>query len=208
MLRAIRSFGAVAVLFGGALLAQPPKDGKDAPAPGGGGDSYLPLKKGNKWTYKVGDNAVKVEVVKVDMVGKEEHFQLDTFVGTEPKMSEWYTVKADGLYRTRVKDDKLEPYVKVLALPVKKDASWEVNTKVGTQTVKGTMKVLDDKEEVTIGGTKYAAVKVEGKDLDVAGAKTTVRTWYVNGKGIIKQEFVLQTNDTVTLTLEKDEIGK
>lgn len=207
MLRAIRSFGAVAVLFGGALLAQPPKDGKDAPAPSGGGD-FLPLKKGNKWTYKVGDNAVRVEVVGTKTVGKEEQFQLDTFVGSEAKMSEWYTVKADGIYRTQVKDDKLEPYVKVLALPAKKDATWEVNTKVGTQTVKGTMKVLDDKEEVTIGGTKYPAVKVEGKDLDVAGAKTTVRTWYVSGKGIVKQEFVLQTNDTVTLTLEKEEISK
>ena len=125
MLRAIRlMLGASAVLFGGTLLAQP----KDAPP----GDGMFPLKLKAKWTYRVGDNDVTVSVVKTEKVGTEDHFQVDTFVGKdakpgEAKTSEWYVVRGDGVYRTKVKDDKLDPYIKVLALPVKKDATWDVH---------------------------------------------------------------------------------
>lgn len=203
MLRATRlSVGAVLVLFGGALLAQPPKDA--APQ----AEGYFPLKVNAKWTYKVGDNFVEVRVVKTDKVGGEEQFQVDTIVGKDPKTTEWYVIKGDGVYRTKVKDDKLDPAVKVLALPVKKDASWDVNTKVGTQTIKGTMRVLNDKEKIKVGETDYETVLVEGKDLDIAGAKTTVRVWFAKGKGIVKEEFVLQTNETVKLELTKYEEGK
>lgn len=202
MLRAIRSVvGAVAVLFGGALLAQPPKDAAQA-------EGYFPLKVNAKWTYKVGDNSVEVRVVKTDKVGAEEQFQVDTIVGKDPKTTEWYVIKGDGVYRTKVKDDKLDPAVKVLALPIKKDASWDINTKVGTQTIKGTMRLLNDKEKIKIGDTDYETVFVEGKDLDIAGAKTTVRLWFAKGKGIVKEEFVLQTNEVVKLELTKYEEGK
>lgn len=202
MVRAIRSFvGAAAVLFGGLALAQPPKGADPA-------DGYFPLKVGAKWTYKVGDNFVEVRVVKVDKVGAEEQYQVDTVVGKDPKTTEWYVVKGDGVYRTKVKDDKLDPPVKVLAVPVKKDATWDINSKVGTQTIKGGMKVLNDKEKVKIGDTEYETVFVEGKDLDIAGAKTTVRLWFAKGKGIVKEEFVLQTNETVKLELSKYEEGK
>ncbi|MBP3959741.1 hypothetical protein J8F10_31225 [Gemmata sp. G18] len=201
MLRAIRSvLGAAAVLFGGAVFAQP----KDAPQ----AEGYFPLKKNTTWTYKVGDNEVKVHVAKSDKVGTEDHFQVDTKVGTEVKMTEVYVIKADGVYRTKVKEDKLDPPVKVLALPIKKDATWDINSKVGTQTIKGTMKVLNDKEEITTPAGKFTTVFVEGKDMDIAGAKTTVRLWFAKERGIVKEEFILQSNEVVKLELSKYEEGK
>ena len=52
MLRTIRSVvGAAAVMLGGVLLAQPPKDVA--------ADGYFPLKVKSKWTYRVGDNDVR-----------------------------------------------------------------------------------------------------------------------------------------------------
>ena len=59
-----------------------------------------------------------------------------------------------------------------------------------------------------VQGTPYDTVVVEGKDLDVAGAKTTVRIWFAKDRGIVKEEFVLQTGDKVTLELSKYEEGK
>jgi hypothetical protein len=204
MLRAIRSVVcAAAVMFGGTLLAQP----KDAQA-----DGYFPLKAKTKWTYKVGDNFVEVAVVKVEKVGGEDHYQVDTVVGKDPKTSEMYVVRADGVYRTKVKDDKLDPIIKVLPLPIKKDATWEVNSKLGTQTIKGTMKVKNDKEKITVkgpsGNVDYETVFVEGENMDVAGAKTTVRIWFAKDRGIVKEEFVLQTGEKVLLELYKYEEGK
>lgn len=209
MLRAIRvAVGAAAVLFGGVLLAQP----KDAPA-----DGYFPLKIKSKWTYKIGDNDVTVSVVKVDKVGTEDHYQVDTFVGKEAKpgeakTSEWYVVRPDGVYRTRVKDDKLDPYVKVLPLPVKKDTAWDINSKLGTQTIKGTLKVKEEKVKVKVkgaaGDVEYDAVLVEGDGVDVAGAKTAIRVWFAKNHGIVKEELSVAGDEKRVLELFKYEEGK
>lgn len=137
-----------------------------------------------------------------------DEYQVDTFVGKDPKTTEWYVVKADGVYRTKVKDDKLDPYVKVLALPVKKDTTWDINSKVGTQTIKGTMKVISEKEKIKTPAGDFEAVFVEGKDMDIAGAKTTVRIWFAKDRGIVKEEFILQTNEKVLLELTKFEEAK
>ena len=197
MTRAIRSvLGAVAVLVGGALLAQPPK--------GGSTDTYFPLKAKAKWVYKVGDNEVTVQVVKSEKKGNEELFQLDTFVGKDAKTSEWCVVKDDGVYRTKVKDDEVTPPVKVLPLPVKKDDTWDINSKLGAQPIKGTMKIKSVGEKLTIGSATFEnVVLVEGENIDVSGAKATVRVWFAKDKGIVKEEFVLQGGEKVTIELKE-----
>ena len=205
MLRTIRVvLGAAAVMFGSVLLAQPPKDAQ--------ADGYFPLKKDTKWVYKVGDNLVEVKVAKVDKVGGEDQYQFDTVVGKDPKTSEVYVVRADGVYRAKVREDKLDPFIKVLALPVKKDASWDINSKLGTQTIKGTMKVKNDKEKVTIKGSggdvTYETVFVEGENMDIAGAKTTMRIWFAKNYGIVKEEVHIQGGEKVLLELFKYEEGK
>ena len=204
MLRAIRCVLGAAILFGGGLLAQPPAD------------NYFPLKLKSKWTYKIGDNFVDVTVAKMDKVGGDDHYQLDTVVGKDPKMSETVFVRTDGkdpgVYRSRVKDDKVDPPFKVLALPVKKDASWDVNCKLGTQTIKGTLKVKNDKETIKLkgpnGDVEYETVLVESENMDIAGAKTTMRIWFAKNYGIVKQEVIVQGNDRVLLELFKYEEAK
>ena len=194
-----------AIVFAGTALAQPPA----APR----GADYFPLAKGMKWVYKVGENDVTVSVVKTEKVGTEDHFQVDTFVGKdaktgEAKTSEWYVVRPDGMYRTRVKDDAIVPPMKLLPFPVKAGDAWPVNSKLGTQAVKGTMTVRSDRERVTVAAGEFDTVLVEGIDLDIAGAKTTIRIWYARGRGIVKEEFVLQGGQTVGLELAKFEPGE
>jgi len=186
MLRSIRLFaGAAVVVLASASLAQPPKDMPNA-------DGYFPLKPKSKWTYKVQDQTVEVVVAGTEKFNNEDCTKVDTLVNGKVVASELYSVKADGVYRVKVKDDKIDPPVKVLAVPVKKDVSWELKSKVGSQTVSGTYKIKDDKEKVETPAGKFEAVLVEGVDLDVAGTKTTVRTWFVKDKGIVKLEYKIQ----------------
>ena len=49
---------------------------------------------------------------------------------------------------------------------------------------------------------EFEAVEVEGVELDVAGAKTTVRLWFVKDKGIVKLYYKIAENET---TLELTE---
>ncbi|MBA4189559.1 MAG: hypothetical protein C0467_16360 [Planctomycetaceae bacterium] len=200
MLRLTRLFiGSVVVLFGGSILAQPPKD---TTAPNAEG--YFPIKLKTKWTYKVQDQNIEVVVSGNEKVGTEDCTKVDTMVNGKVVASELYVIRGDGVYRVKVKDDKIDPPVKVLQIPVKKGESWEVKSKVGTQTVAGTFKVKEDKEKVKVMDKEVEAVLVEGLDLDVAGTKTTVRMWFVKDKGIVKLSYKIQDAESV-LELSKFE---
>jgi hypothetical protein len=187
--------GATALLLGEVDLAQP-------------GNEYFPLKQKTKWTYKVLDQTVEVVVNGTEKFNNEECTKVDTLVNGKVVASELYSVKPDGVYRVKVKDDKIEPPVRVFAIPAKKDFEWEIKSKVGNQSVSGKFKVKDISEKVTTpGGTTYEAVLVEGNDMEIAGTKTTVKTWYAKGVGVVKLEFKIQ--DAVsTLELTKFEEGK
>jgi hypothetical protein len=171
--------GATALLLGEVDLAQP-------------GNEYFPLKQKTKWTYKVLDQTVEVVVNGTEKFNNEECTKVDTLVNGKVVASELYSVKPDGVYR----------------VPAKKDFEWEIKSKVGNQSVSGKFKVKDISEKVTTpGGTTYEAVLVEGNDMEIAGTKTTVKTWYAKGVGVVKLEFKIQ--DAVsTLELTKFEEGK
>jgi hypothetical protein len=184
-----------------------------APIPKGAGRStgseYFPLATGTKWTYKIGEIEATVTVTGTEKVKDEDCARVETTVGAESgiKTSEMFAVRGDGVYRVKVKDDLINPPVKLLPLPIKADASWEVESKIGTQVVKGTMTVKDTAAKVKTPHGEFEAVLVEGKDMDVAGAKTTVRVWFVKGHGIVKQEFTINGADPISLELAKFESG-
>ena len=98
MLRTLRLIaGAVAVLVTSTAIAQT-----------SGGDLF-PLKKGSKWVYKVAEQEVTVVVAGNEKYGNEDCIKVDTMVGGQVKASELYYVKPDGIYRAKVKDDKVDP---------------------------------------------------------------------------------------------------
>jgi hypothetical protein len=192
MLRVTRLLvGAAAVLLGGSLLAQPPKDA----APNAGG--YFPLKQKTKWTYKVQDQTIEVVVTGTEKAGTDEYTKVDTLVNGKVVASELYSVRGDGVYRVKVKDDKVDPPVKILQIPAKKGDAWDIKSKVGTQDVSGTFKVKEDKEKIKVLDKDVEAIQVEGADLNVAGTKTTVRMWFVKDMGIVKLSYKIQEAESV-----------
>lgn len=197
MLRTLRlTVGAALILAAGTALAQTP------------GADYFPLKLKSKWVYKVADQEVTVEVVGTEKLNDQNCYKLETKVGGQTKASELYFVKPDGVYRAKVKDDKIEPPVKILALPAKKDATWKVDSKVGSQAVKGEFKVTDDKATIKLpAGDFKDVVVVDGADFDIAGTKTSVKQWFAPGKGIVKITFTIMGTES-NLELTKYEEGK
>jgi hypothetical protein len=196
MAHAIRlTVGALVILFAGAVLAQAPKDA----------DGYFPTKPNTTWKYKAGDQVVEVKVAdKTVKFNNEDCVKLETWVGGKEVASELYAVRADGVYRVKVKDDKIDPAIKVLQLPIKKGDAWKFNSKVGTQTVSGEFKVREDKEKIKIGDKEYSdTVAVEGMELDVAGTKTNVKLWFAKDKGIVKLNYKIADAET---TLEMTEV--
>jgi hypothetical protein len=197
MLRTLRYVvGAAVILAASTALAQGPAV------------DLFPVKKGTKWVYKVADQEVTVIVSGPgEKIGDKETVKFETKVGDQVKASELYFVAADGVYRAKVKDDKVDPPVKILAIPAAKGASWKVDSKVGNQTVKGEFKITDDKAKIKVPAGEFDTVLVEGNDFDIAGTKTTVKQWFAPGKGIVKLTYVIQGTES-TLELSKFEEGK
>src|SRR5262245_18952698 len=188
MLRSLRlAGGALVLLVAGTALAQPPKDT----------DSYFPLKAKTKWTYKVGDQTVEVVVAGTEKFNNEDCTKVETLVNGKVIASELYSVKAHGVYRVRVKDDKVDPPIKVVALPVKKDANWDFKSKVGQQSVSGKFTIKSENEKIKIGDKEYETVYIEGVDLDIAGTKTTVKLWLAKNIGIVKLAYKIQESESV-----------
>jgi formylmethanofuran dehydrogenase subunit D len=185
------AIGAAAILLGQVALAQ------------NTGYEYFPL----KWTYKVQDQSVEVLVSGIEKYNNEECTRVDTIVNGKVQASELYIVKTDGVYRVKVKDDRIDPPVKVLAIPPKKGDSWEVKSKVGSQIVSGKFVTKEVSDKVVTPKGPFDAVLVEGVDLDVAGTKTTVKVWFAKGVGIVKLTYKIQDAESV-LELTNYEEGK
>src|SRR5947209_10767141 len=131
--------------------------GKDSP--------YYPLKKDTTWTYKVMGNSIVMKVTGSDKDGTK----VETIVNGKAIASEHIIVKDDGVYRTQINGQKPDAPVRFLKLPPKAGESWEVDTKIQGQAIKG--KFETSNEEVTVTAGKYKTLKVEGKDFDIAGMK-------------------------------------
>jgi hypothetical protein len=197
MRHSLRSaLGALVILAAGTALAQPPA-----------GSEYFPLKQNSKWEYKVGDQTVVVEVKGTEKLDKDDAVRVVTKVGDKEVTNELYVVKADGVYRAKVMAEKVEPPVKILQFPIKKDASWKIASKVGNQEIKGEFKIKDDKEKVKVGGVDYETVHVDGPDFDIANNKSAIRQWFAKDKGLVKIEYVIQGTPAI-LELQKYTEGK
>jgi len=182
--------GAVLILVGGVALAAP--EPKDA-APGATGSEYYPLKVKSKWVYKTNDQTVEIEVASAEKDG----FKLETKVNGKTVAAEVVEVKQDGVYRVSVKGDKIDPPIKFLSLPVKKDADWNVNSKVGTQTVKGKFTIKSEAEKVKVPAGEYDTVFVDGPDFDIAGTKTAIKYYFAKNVGVVKLSYEIQGTSSV-----------
>jgi hypothetical protein len=147
--------------------------------------SFYPLKKDNTWTYKVQSNKIEMKVT--DVKGGEA--KIETIVNGKSVASEMIQVKDDGIYRTAINGQKPDKPVKILQLPPKPNDSWEVDSKIQNQTIKG--KFVVGEEKIKAAGKDWSAIVVKGENFSIAGMDTKVTYWFVDGVGIAKLAFEL-----------------
>jgi hypothetical protein len=188
------AFGSLAFLVLAITLTAQEGGGKDSTA-------WYPLKKDTTWTFKVAGNAIVMKVTGQDKDGTK----VETIVNNKSIANEHILVKEDGIYRTAINGLKPESPVLFFKLPPKAGLSWDVDTKIQGQAIKG--KFTTSEEEVTVGAGKYKTFKVAGNDFDIAGMKTNITYWFAENVGIVKLSFSLGGMDAV-LELDKFEAGK
>src|SRR5262245_35502174 len=123
MFRVARLSMACTFAWAALALGQAPMQPAATPPAAGSSSEYFPLKTGNKWTYKLEEkNTLEVAVESV----KDGEGVLVTKAKNRIVAKETIQVKADGIYRSRINDLEIKPPIKILALPAKKDASWDL----------------------------------------------------------------------------------
>jgi hypothetical protein len=185
--------------------AAPAAPAAAAPATPAITNELYPLKVASKWTYKLGETQV-VEIV-VESI-KDGEATLSTRVNGKAVAKESVKVMADGVYRTKINDAPVNPPVKFLALPVKKDTKWSIDSKVQEQPIKGNYIIKEEKEKIkTKDNKEYDCVVVDAPELDVAGTKTSVKQWFSPTKGLVKLSYII-ANYEATIELVEYVEGK
>jgi hypothetical protein len=174
-------------------------------APAQDANPYYPLKVGSEWTYKVQGGPIKVKVAGPEKVGPISGYKLETSAGNKVSATETVAVTPEGVKRLNV--NGLTPEQPILFLPADPEAtkSWDVDTKVGGQAIKG--KFTANKEKVTVPAGTYDAVHVKGDNMTIGTTQTTVEYWFAKDVGIVKLKFTLGSQDA-TLELESYTAGK
>ena len=153
--------------------------------------NYYPLKPGTKWTYHVdAGNGNKVEVInqvaKNETIDGKSMARLETVVNGSVVATTHLTSTAEGVFRCRYNGIEVSPSLCILKYPIKEDAMWETDAKIGPQQLKA--KYTSGKlTEVTTPAGKYKVAPIV-TETDVNGTKIKAKLWFAPGVGIVKQE--------------------
>lgn len=173
-----------------------------------GDTEYYPLKANTVWSYKLGDNTkFRLKALKEEQYEGQPSVRVVMLGEGDKELSyENIQVKKDGVYRLGFEGNKADPPVKFLALPPKDGDKWEVNSKIGKETLKGTFKMGEEKK-VKVPAGEYDTVFTESDDLDANGMKVKFKTYFAKNVGMVKQTITIGTQEVV-IELEKYEEGK
>ena len=171
-------------------------------------ESYYPTAKGSEWTYKVGEATINVKVTD----NSDKGAKLETIVNKKTVATETILVKEDGVYRTQINNDDIEPPVKILDLqggkPVEKGKSWDVKSSIKDQTVEGKFTLTATDEKVTVGDKDYTTVVVDGPDYKIAQTKAGIKMWFAKDIGIVKLSYMIGGNQAQLELQEFKAAGK
>ena len=175
-----------------------------APVPPGAApvatSDYYPLKVGNQWTYRIDEQ--RTLTMRVDKFENGEA-TINTVAGNRTVATDTIKVKPDGIYRIKINNLAITPEIKILALPVKKDTTWDVNSSVQEKKIVGKLTIKEEKVKIKLkDGKEYECVEVDGPDFKVDAATIKIKQWFCPGKGIVKlsyetgpQEAVLELSE-------------
>lgn len=158
-----------------------------------GMSNYYPLKVGSKWTYRVGDQQMVLEVTRTEDVDGTKCAVLETRADNQ-LFTEHVAVGSDGLYRYKAMDAKIVPPVCFFKLPPQRGANWEVDSKLGNLRVQGTFRM--DEVEVTVPKGKFKTY-VSSFDLKQGGQSVSISMYLASGVGMVKQKMEVGGKEVV-----------
>jgi hypothetical protein len=173
---------------------------------------YFPLVVGNTWEYRVGENRFALKVTKMEKVkdakSKETNTaRLELYVNGKSVSYENVGVTPTAVVRYTFEGKAATPPIPFLKLPPTKGETWNVESKVDGQVLKGAFTITEDKETVKVPAGAYTALTVRSKGLEVNGVKLDLTYHFADKVGMVKQVIDFAGQKAV-IELEKFTPGK
>jgi len=151
---------------------------------------YFPTRLRSEWAYHTPAGPVVIEARAAEKFNNLDCIRLEASVRGVTLFTEHIQIKQDGVYRVAQNGIPVEPPYRFIKLPPKKGDSFEVNSMIAMQSVKGVYQVSF--EDVVVGeldNKKFYpnCLKISTEDMDIAGVKTRIVTWYAENVGMVKQ---------------------
>jgi hypothetical protein len=172
-----------------------------------GESPYYPLKVGNTWTYNGPKNSTIVnKVVAHEKVGGVMCAKIETYLNGQATAfaSEHISITKDGIYRNSLNGKEADKPILILKLPPKTGDEWKIESKIGGDTVSGTLKTSEDK--VKVDGKEYDAMVAGGK-LESGNQTVTASNYFVKDMGVAKIKMEIG-GETIEVDLAKFEPAK
>jgi hypothetical protein len=190
-----------------AALAAPSLWAQDKEKAGGAKDKagetpYYPLQVGNTWNYRAGENRYSMRVAKHEKVGDAMTAKVEMLVDGKVRSEENIGVTGDGVYRYSYEGKEAKPSVRFLKLPPKKGDTWDVNSRWGNDTIKGTFKAGE--ETVTVPAGKFETVTSSCDKFTAGDTEISVTYYFAENVGVVRQ-VIEASGQKIVIELEKFE---
>jgi hypothetical protein len=168
---------------------------------------FFPLKVGNTWTYKVGENHFSYRIAKIEKVGGTPCARVEMLVQDKPVSFEHIGIHNGAIARFSFEGKEIKPPIPLLKANARKGDSWPVESKIGDgQVIKGKFVVGEDLDFSVPAGRGHA-ITVTAQDMEVNGVKLNVTYFLTEKMGMVKQVADM-AGKKIVIELEKFEPGK
>lgn len=190
------------LLMSGLAQAQNPEPPTPAAA-------YFPIAVGNTWTYKAGESRVIMKIAQMEKINNRDSARMVVIINGKEISSENIAVVGAEVQRLAIEKTVLNPPVTFLKSPGEK-GRWTVKTELKVdekkQVVEGDF-VTSAPEAVKVLEVDYPkTVLVTSDKMKANGVEMSIKYWFAEKVGMVKQELKLAGN-TIVFELEKFEAG-
>jgi hypothetical protein len=168
---------------------------------------YVPLRIGDKWTFRVGsgsasaNSAATLRVANMKTIGGAEVYCLERQLSpTSDVTKECYSLGADGVYCHHMLQTDLEPPVLILKTQIVPENAYTAATKVGGKDLTFSITVREDPVEVPAGDFQAIRVAV------TTNTRYQFEYWLAPHIGFVKMSMT-HGPTTLNLDLQKFELG-
>lgn len=150
---------------------------------------------GSEWTYQNGRSRITERIAAYEAIGGEQCAKLETVYEGKVVASEHLAFRPDGIYRTAIAGQPIEPAFLFLKLPPRHGDQWKVKSRIQGEELAGDFNALVGKVKVPAG--EFQAFSVLGKNFRAGKSELEFETVFAPGVGKVKHIVRIDGKETL-----------